>query len=233
MTNKYSIVLLNALPDKKIKSLGNKCLIKINKKYTLIDYQIDFFNSIFDNPEIIIVGGFDGKRLKKYIDNHLADINIKYVEHAVDDGTNIGTSLAVAKKLISHKNCLIINSSLLLYSSIRSLLLDNLNSSFLFVHNTDKNKNEVGYIQNNNKLINCYYGLPNIIFDCLYINSYDIEKFLNICGSNIQRYYLFEIINKCIEHDISIKPINITKKSILSIDSTNSIKHIRDKLCIK
>ena len=35
MKNKYSVIILNALPDKKIKSLGNKGLITLDNAYYL------------------------------------------------------------------------------------------------------------------------------------------------------------------------------------------------------
>lgn len=230
MNNKYSIIILNALPDKKIKSIGNKCLIKIYKNYHLIDYYIYLFNTIFNNPEIIIIGGFDGKRLKKYINTNLSKNNIKYVEHNIDVNTNIGTSLKYAKDLINNKNCFIINSSLIFNNSIKKNLIPNLNSSFILVNN--KIKGNIGYI-GDETVINCYYDLPNTIFDCLYICEQDYNKFIDICNSNIEKYYLFEIMNECIKYNIRLKPINITKKTIGSIDSIQSIKNIRDKLCIK
>jgi hypothetical protein len=231
MNNKYSIIILNALPDKKIKSLGNKYLIKINKKYHLVDYQIDFLNTLFDNPEIIIVGGFDGKRLKKYIDHNLYNHNIKYIEHPIDSNTNIGTSIKHAHRLIQNPNCLIINSSLVLHNSVKKFITQNLLTSFVLVNNDSKGN--IGYIEHNNSIIHCYYDLPKTIFDCLYITNKDMDKFLKVCDSNIYQYYLFEIINKCIEENINIKPINITKKALSCIDNANSIQAIREKLCIK
>ncbi len=68
-----TLILLNAFPDKKIKSLGNRLLIDISKEYKIIDYQINLFLQIYKNINVVIVGSFETKKLKKYI-------KIKYVK---------------------------------------------------------------------------------------------------------------------------------------------------------
>ena len=203
----YSIVILNALPDKKIKSLGNKCLIKINKKYYIIEYIIKFLNKTFDDPEIIIVGGFDSKRLKKYIENNFTNQNIKYVEHDVGVGTNIGTSINCGMSLVSNKNCWIINSCFLFNKKISSLVTKNLKHSFVI---TTKERGKIGYTIDNGYLLNCYYDLPNTILDTLYISKNNFDIFYQISQSEIHKLYFFEIINMCIEQNIKLIPLNIS-----------------------
>ena len=47
-----TLILLNAFPDKKIKSLGNRLLIDISKEYKIIDYQINLFLQIYKNINV-------------------------------------------------------------------------------------------------------------------------------------------------------------------------------------
>lgn len=232
MKTKYSIIILNALPDKKIKSLGNKCLININRKSNVIDHHISLCDNLFDDPEIVIVGGFDSKRLKRYIDTNLSSSSkkIKYIEHDIDDNTNIGTSLQYAINNITNNSCFILNSSVLLARSSYKILNNNLTSSFVVVNN-DIHGN-IGYTSDNNKLINCYYDLPSNVLDCLHIVSKDFPEFYKICQSDISRYYLFEVMNKCIEHKVSLKVVELQTKMFNTIDSANSIKKLREKSCI-
>lgn len=231
MKRKFSIIILNTLSDKKIKSLGDKCLIKLDQHRCLIDYQIQLFNKIFNKPEIIIIGGLDNKRLKKYIDTNFSNINIKYIQHNIDTSTNIGTSIKYAINSITNHNCLIINSSLLLHKSISQIIFKNLISSFILVQ--ENIKGNIGYISSNsNKIMNCYYDLPNSVIDCLYIASKDFDIFSKICQSDIDRYYLFEVINKCIESNISFKPLPVLSKMVTIIDSIDSIQNLRNNLCI-
>ena len=78
-----SVILLNSLPDKNIKYIGNRCLIPISRHKNVLDYHISSINKIFKNPEIFLVCGFDTKKLKKYVDTKYS--NIKYIEHDIDD----------------------------------------------------------------------------------------------------------------------------------------------------
>ena len=230
MKHKYSIVLLNALPDKKIKSLGNKCLIPVSKKLYLIDYQIKLLNHIFKSPEIIIIGSFDSKKLKKYIENTFTSKNIKYVEHEIGSTTNIGASIKAGMSEVSHTNCWLINSSIVFHKNITENLKKNLNKSFVVTHNA---KGNIGYIVDNHQfLTHCYYDLPNTILDSLYISSNDFQTFNSIIDKDITKLYMFEIINLCLTNNIKIKSIPIPTKSVHYIDSMNSIELLKKKICI-
>lgn len=227
MKYNYSIILLNALPDKKIKSLGNKYLIKINKSSNIIDYQIKFLQSIFYNPQIIIVGGFESKRLKKYIDTNFK--NIQYVDHDINETTNVGASIQNGMKYVKHKNVWILNSNILMNLPSCKIINKNLSGSFVLTY---KSKNNIGYISDNNKLINCYYDLPNGIIDSVFIHQNDIDKFKEICDSNIQQLYFFEVLNLCSEANISLSTVDLPKKYLHSIDSVANIEKLKNKLCI-
>jgi hypothetical protein len=224
MKSNYSIILLNALPDKKIKSLGNKYLIKINKHSNIIDHQIKIICSIFSNPEIIVVGGFDGKRLSKYIQNNIKYKNIKYIEHDLDDRTNIGTSIKCGMATASNQDIWIINSSILLNRDIINLVFNHTRDSFVL---TNRCKGDIGFISNNNILLNCYYDLPNTIIDSLFINRKNYMQFKEICSTNIEKLYFFEVLNLCVQANIDLSILDIQSKLINTIDSVNTIEKIK------
>lgn len=231
MKHNYSIILLNALPDKKIKSLGNKYLIKINKSYNIIDYQIKFLRSIFYNPEIIVIGGFEGKKLKKYIDINCSNkCNIRYLEHEINETTNIGASIKKGVENASNNNVWIINSTIIFGNSISNIINKNLSRSFVLTYKS--NKSNIGYISNNNKLINCYYDLPNTILDSIFIHKNDFLKFNTICKSEIDRLYFFEVINLCSSANIELSTIDLSPKHVYAIDNIANIERIKNKLCI-
>lgn len=217
---KNSIILLNALPDKKTKSIGNKCMVNINDKYNILDYHISYLRNIFYNPEIVVVCGFDTKKIKKYIATKYK--NIIYVEHDVNEFTNLGQSIRVGLDNISTKNCLILNSNHVLQKNIIKKLKKNIDSSFVCCSNT---KGDIGYIQENNYIINCYYGLPKHIYDIIYVDNKQIEILLSL--KNISKLYLFEIINECISNGLKIKPIEIPQKSVIIINNIKNIERIK------
>lgn len=223
---RQTVVLLNALPDKKIKSLGNKCLLKITKNTNFFDYHIKIINSIFKKPEIIVVGGFDSKKLKKYID--IKYKNIKYIDHEITNVTNIGTSIKKSIDLITTKKCFIINSSIILNKYTYDALQKNFNNSFIIT--SDHNADVGCLIDSNNKCLNCYYDLPkNSPLDIINISERDFDMFRNLCSQNIDKLFFFEIINMCIANNLNIQSIKINKKGFSIIDNINSINKIREK----
>lgn len=223
---KHSVILLNALPDKKIKSLGNKCLISLNKQKNILDYHIHTIKKIFKSPEIIIVCGFDCKKLKKYIQQKYK--NLIYLEHNINDQTNVGTSIQLSIPHISGDSCLFLNTTNILYPDAVEKIKLNKDISFIL---TNKEKGSVGFIKNNDRVINCYYDLPNSIYDILYICSDQLSIFKKIHNNDLSKLFLFEIINLCISYGINLKSININSKSIILIDSINNIQKVQKKIC--
>lgn len=224
---KNTVILLNALPDKKIKSIGNKCLLAINKKINLLDYHINTIYSIYKNPEIILVCGFDTKKLKKYISDKYK--NIKYVDHNIDEYTNIGESILSALNLITNNNCLIINANNILHKKAIDKIIKNGDAGSYIL--TKKTCGDVGFIADpSTKIINCYYGLPNSICEVLYINKQEFQKFIEIKNHNISKMYLFEIINHCINLNINIKAVSVPDSAITSLENLQNIKKL-NKIC--
>lgn len=223
--NKVSVILLNALPDKKIKSLGNKCLIDINKSSNILDYHIRITNKIFKNPEIIVVGGYESKKLKKYIDNNYT--GIKYIDHEIDGTTNIGTSIVNGLKLMSGQDCFIWNTSFILKDDIVALLKKELASSFIL---TSSSNFGTGCTLLDNNIIHCYYDLDNHHpLDVMFLQKKDLDSFYKLCDNRVCKLFFFEIINMCIQHNITIKSVKIPKTSFLFLDSLNTIHKMKSK----
>lgn len=228
---KHSIIYLNAFPDKKIKSLGNKGLIKISHNKYLIDYNLSMINKFYNNSNIIVVGGFESKKLLKYLTNSKAftksknDLN--YIEHQPDDRWNIGKSIYEALINNETESATIYNSSLFLDPKI-FITAKKQTSSFVLCKSGKADG--VGCVTNNNLITQCFYGLENTIYDFLYLDK-NALSFLkkHIINSNIDKLYLFEIINLCVDNNIEIKLVNINKKFIQTIDSIQSINSIKQK----
>jgi len=221
--NKNSVIILNALPDKKIKSLGNRCLVQIKKNKNILDHHIESIKTIFRNPDILLVCGFDSKKVKKYIDlNNNKYKDIIYLEHPVNDLTNTGQSLECALKQISNSNCLVINANHLLHTSALKRIKASLDHSFML---TGTNVGDIGYISNNGIIQNCYYDLPNNIYDILYINAEQLDIIKNI--SNVSQLYLFEIINRCIDGGMKILPVTVGSKGITVINNSKNIERLK------
>lgn len=226
-----SIILLNAFPDKKIKSLGNKGLIQISNNCNLIDYQIRFFEKLYGDPEIIIVGGFDNKRLYKYIHNNKKTYNskIKHIEHEIDDSINIGKSIRIGLDNISNNTALVHNCSTVLNTKLVNKLKKH-DESFIIA---EKNINgHIGCISQDGYILNCFYDLSDKIYDFIYFNQKSLQILKDISKSNIyfDKLYLFEILNLCIDSGSKMKLLYIEERLASNIDSIQSIKLLKKYL---
>jgi bifunctional N-acetylglucosamine-1-phosphate-uridyltransferase/glucosamine-1-phosphate-acetyltransferase GlmU-like protein len=219
---KTSIILIHSLPDKKIKSLGNKALIQLNG-CNLLDYQIGFIKKLFSNSEIIVVGGFDSKKLGKYI--HKKYTNIKYVSHEITDNTNIGFSVQKAIMQITGDNILIINGNLFIDKiSINDIKK---HKKYNFILSSKQSKSNIGLIVNTKLVEHCFFDLPKPFYDFVYIHNSYMDTFCDIIKNNdFEKYYLFEIINECINKDIYFYAADIDSRNINIIDNNETINKI-------
>jgi hypothetical protein len=230
MSNK-SIILLNAFPDKKIKSLGNKGLIQISSQSNLIDYQIRFFEKLYNNPEIVVVGGFDHKRLNKYITHNKKTYNskVKLIDHDVDDSINIGKSIRVGLEKITNDSIVIYNCSTVLnYKLINKLKKHD--ESFIIAEQGIAGN--VGCISQHHYALNCFYDLSDKIYDFIHLDQATLPMLHKIIESNyhFDKLYLFEILNLCINFGAKMRLVYIEEKQASNIDSINSIKSLKKYL---
>lgn len=220
-----SVLILNAIPDKKIKSIGNKCLLPIKNDRILLEYHLDILNKIFVKPEILIVDS-NLVKIKTYIKKH--NISIKQVSHDVDHQTNIGESIICGLHSISNPNCFIMNSSHILKQTIVTKLRLTPSESCLPF---SKDTGDVGLIQNeNDEVVNCYYGLPNKIYDLLYLNEPAIDTIKAM--DKVSKLFLFEIINRCIEQELVFGSTEISAKDITIMNNLKTTKRITKNLCL-
>jgi len=95
---------------------STKCMVKVNRK-TLIDRMLDQLTQ-HDLKRIIIVIGYEGQKLKKYVGNQVNNIQIEYIENPIYDKTNNIYSLSLAKNQLQEDDTLLIESDLIFEDSI-------------------------------------------------------------------------------------------------------------------
>lgn len=230
MKNNLSIIIPTAFPDKKIKSIGNKSLIRVFKDKTLLEHQICLLKKIYKNPEIIVVGGFEGKKISKLLKTSKNTSGVFYVEHEALSTFNISKSIKEGIRIASNNNILIYNSSIVLHNKSTSTLKNN-KRSFLLCSN--ESKGSIGYIERDNLIVNCFFDIGNNkTYDLLYLSGKDglVLKELCLSDSIKDNLYLFEIVNLCISNHIRIAPVNIKDKEIKIIDNLSSIHQIQKNI---
>ncbi len=132
-----------------------KCLVEINGK-PFLEYQLEALR-INHIKDIIIVIGYLGKKVKKFLENaKFADLNIKVIENKEYNSSNSSYSFWIARDEIKsepyiHLNCDILFSP----NMIKNLLEDDHNNLIVVDKKADLNKvTEHAVLDRNNRIIN-------------------------------------------------------------------------------
>lgn len=103
---------------------GNtKCMIKVNG-IPLIDRTLTQL-SILPLSKVIIVIGYQGEKLKKYIGHEYKGLKIEYINNPVFDKTNNIYSLSLTKEELQKDDTLLIESDLIFDDTLFSMIVNN------------------------------------------------------------------------------------------------------------
>ncbi len=102
---------------------NTKCMVPVNG-VPLIDRVLGQLSTLKLNRVVIVVG-YEGKKLMDYLGNERNGLKIEYVENPVYDKTNNIYSLALAKQQLQEDDTLLIESDLIFDDGMFELLLNN------------------------------------------------------------------------------------------------------------
>lgn len=118
-------IILAAGMGKRLKKLtqnNTKCMVKVNG-VSLIERMLGQLDSLMLNKVIIVIG-YEGQKLKEYIETLDIATEIKYVENPIYDKTNNIYSLALAKDYLIEDDTLLLESDLIFEDDVLDLLLN-------------------------------------------------------------------------------------------------------------
>lgn len=102
---------------------NTKCMVPVNGT-PLIDRTLNQLSKQGLNRVVIVVG-YEGKKLMDYLGTERNGLKIEYVNNPIYDKTNNIYSLALAKKQLQEDDTLLIESDLIFDDGMFNLLLDN------------------------------------------------------------------------------------------------------------
>ena len=102
---------------------NTKCMVPVNGT-PLIDRMLNQLSRLNLNRVVIVVG-YEGKKLMEYVGAERNGLRIEYIENSVYDRTNNIYSLALAKEKMQEDDTLLLESDLIFEDSMLSLLLEN------------------------------------------------------------------------------------------------------------
>lgn len=118
-------IILAAGMGKRLKDLtknNTKCMVEVNG-VSLIDRMLHQLERK-GLSKIVVVVGYEGKKLMKYIDSLQIQTPIVYVNNPIYDKTNNIYSLALAKEYLCREDTLLLESDLIFDDSVIDTLLD-------------------------------------------------------------------------------------------------------------
>lgn len=102
---------------------NTKCMVPVNGT-PLIDRTLNQLSKL-GLARVVIVVGYEGKKLMDYLGTERNGLKIEYVNNPIYDKTNNIYSLALAKKELQEDDTLLIESDLIFDDGMFNLLLDN------------------------------------------------------------------------------------------------------------
>ena len=102
---------------------NTKCMVPVNGT-PLIDRVLKQLSELALN-RVVIVAGYEGKKLMDYLGEEKNGLKIEYVNNPVYDKTNNIYSLALAKDKLMEDDTLLIESDLIFDDGMFKLLLEN------------------------------------------------------------------------------------------------------------
>lgn len=195
-------VILGDKYQKGMKSKGCAALIRANKQYNLLENQYFTLKSIFPDIKINYIYGFDNKKFLDYIDKSEIPLKIIYNDHY--HKYNHIFSLGLVSELFND-NLLIVDGYKLLTKKIFKKF--NCNNSQVFV-NKEHDQDSVGCVINKSGNIeNFNFDLANSLENIYYIDkecSIAMKSFIE--NKYHYNHFIFEILNKLIDHGFIFKP---------------------------
>jgi len=111
---------------------GNtKCMVSVAGR-TLIERMLDSL-VLHELSRIILVIGYKGENLKKYVGESWKGVEILYVENPLYDKTNNIYSLYLAKDFLSQEDTVLLESDLIFTDSVLSRIVDDPRESLVMV----------------------------------------------------------------------------------------------------
>ena len=203
---------------------NTKCMVKVNG-ITLIDRLLSQLCQIQLNRVIIVIG-YEGEKLKRYIGNTYQGLKIEYITNPIYDKTNNIYSLSLAKEELQQDDTLLIESDLIFEDSLFTKIISSTYKNVALVDKyeswmdgtmvrIDEEHNIINFIPKkafNYKDIDRYYKTVNIYkfskeFLC---NQYIpfLEAYTKALGNNEYYEQVLRVITLLDNCDLKALPLN-------------------------
>lgn len=173
-------IILAAGMGKRLKDLTKnhtKCMVKVNG-ITLIERMLNQLDAL-NLTRIVIVVGYEGKRLREYINTLPIHTPIEYLENPVYYQTNNIYSLSLAKEALMEEDTLLLESDLIFEDSVLKVLLQDKRETLALVDKYESWMDGTVVKLDRDDNIQAFIGGKKIVFEDIpfYYKTVNIYKF--------------------------------------------------------
>jgi choline kinase len=215
-----NFIILADKYQKGMKSKGGLGLLKLNTRTNMIDHQYKQIKSTFPKAKIVYVYGFDHKRIQNFFkEKNYKDIIEIYNPHY--DKYNFTYSLKLAVDYLN-KDCIITFGDVAFKSNVFKTF-NKSNGSQVFINK--KQKHKIGCTIIDNYIAHISFDLDNYLSQMYYIAKKDIGDFRElVIEDKFKNYFLFEIINKLIDKNVTFHPFIKNNKNLIFYYNQTKVK---------
>lgn len=192
-TNKLTFIILSAGGANKGVP---KSLVNIDD-FKLIDYQTLLIKKLYPYAEIVLVCGFDSKRVVKYIHSSSVCKHVRVVDNSNFKTTSSLHSLKLAVNSIAESNVFVMHGDRILNNE--AIQINDPEFPFVVIDRYNQRKECVGVAYQDDYLRNMSYGLKSKWAELFYIPQsvfYSLRDYCNSLKSNANIYELINVINE-------------------------------------
>ena len=204
---KITVILVYHSFIPKMKSFGNAAFIPIGKNnQRVIDYQIQSIKKVIEDFEIIIVSGYDSKRIRKYVYSKYKNVDIRCVENINYENSGICESIRLAINNTNNRRALIVNGNYIVGpKDLEGLLRER---KHIVISNDRTLDIKVNLNQETQTIEHLSFGsFGDGWCEVLSIEESSINDFNKIINSgNFNNKIFYEVINHMIKKGIKILP---------------------------
>ena len=221
-SSELSVVIPAAGIGQRMKDKNPKSLIQL-PDYTLIEHQIETIWSQFPKAEIIIVTGFSSYKVENAIQNY----PVRVVYNPIFETTNVAFSIGLGLRATVSNHVLIIHGDLFFNKESISHIVDG-NSKILVDTAKTFDNREVGFvIDENTKVTNLSYGLPQKWAQITYLKGRELDLFKPICyNEDAVRWFGYEALNAMLEKGGVLETHEVNSSYVIDLDTQQDVQKL-------
>lgn len=219
-----TIIIPAASVGKRMKSLGPKALLPLNRGVTILERQLTMLWAEYPQAEIIVVVGFQGDKVRKHFRGTLP---VRFITNPFYEDTNVAHSLQLAIQATISPRVLIVYGDLVFNASaVRTLATGP--SAMLVDSKGHFKAEEVGVQTHEGVVTNLSYGLDTKWGQMVYLVDNELRLFETaVFNTETEKWLGYELLNNVVNRGGVFSAIEPQRMRITEVDTPKELELAR------